>query len=103
MDGLGSIHKDNKGWRSYAGLGPIVEFKPAPGRVRRRVSLGHLLNGPVDLAGVDPAAKLPIDLIIGDKTIRQRIENLEDIHAIEESWLEDLKTFEETSRKYYLY
>ncbi|MBW2602878.1 MAG: DUF1343 domain-containing protein [Deltaproteobacteria bacterium] len=47
--------------------------------------------------------KLPIDLIIGDKKIRQRIESLEDIYTIEKSWLEDLKTFAETSRKFHLY
>ncbi|MBW2492758.1 MAG: DUF1343 domain-containing protein [Deltaproteobacteria bacterium] len=47
--------------------------------------------------------RLPIDLIIGDKKIRQRIESLDDIHAIEKSWLKDLKTFEEISREFHLY
>jgi uncharacterized protein YbbC (DUF1343 family) len=47
--------------------------------------------------------KLAIDLIIGDKNIRQRIESLEDIQDIEQSWLDDLKTFEEKSREYHLY
>ena len=47
--------------------------------------------------------KLPIDLIIGDKKIRQRIESLDDIYAIEKLWLKDLKTFAETSRKFHLY
>jgi uncharacterized protein YbbC (DUF1343 family) len=45
----------------------------------------------------------PIDLIIGDQTIRRRIENLDDIDQIEKSWLEDLKTFTEASQRFYLY
>jgi len=51
----------------------------------------------------DEFEKLPIDLIIGDKKIRQSIENLDDIYTIEKSWLKDLKTFEETSRRVHLY
>ena len=47
--------------------------------------------------------KLPIDLIIGDKKIRQRIESLDDIYAIEKSWLNDLGAFAETSRRFHLY
>jgi len=47
--------------------------------------------------------KLPIDLIIGDKKIRQRIESLDDIYAIEKSWLKDLEAFAETSRRFHLY
>jgi len=47
--------------------------------------------------------RLPIDLIIGDKDIRQRIENLDEISAIEKSWLKNLEAFAETSRKFHLY
>ncbi len=47
--------------------------------------------------------RLPIDLIIGDKKIRQRIEHLEEISAIEESWHNELEAFAETSRSVYLY
>ena len=47
--------------------------------------------------------KLPVDLIIGDKKIRQRIESLDDIYAIEKSWLNDLGAFAETSRRFHLY
>ena len=47
--------------------------------------------------------RLPIDLIIGDKKIRQRVENLDDISAIEDSWHDALKGFEETSRSVHLY
>jgi uncharacterized protein YbbC (DUF1343 family) len=45
----------------------------------------------------------PIDLIIGDKGIRRRIENFDDIDNIEKSWMDDLKGFMEISRKYHLY
>ncbi|MBU0986175.1 MAG: DUF1343 domain-containing protein [Proteobacteria bacterium] len=45
----------------------------------------------------------PIDLIIGDKKIRQRLENLESVDAIEKSWQNDLVEFTEMSRKYHLY
>lgn len=45
----------------------------------------------------------PIDLIIGDKGIRRRIENFEEIDNIEKSWMDDLKGFMEISRKYHLY
>lgn len=47
--------------------------------------------------------RLPIDLIIGDKDIRQRIENLDEIYAIEKSWLKNLEAFAETSRRFHLY
>ena len=47
--------------------------------------------------------KYPIDLIIGNKNIRQRIENLDNIENIEKSWIHDLKEFIEISRKYHLY
>lgn len=47
--------------------------------------------------------RLPIDLIIGDKKIRQRIEHLEEISAIEESWHNELEAFAETSRSVHLY
>jgi len=47
--------------------------------------------------------KLPIDLIMGDKDIRQRLENLDDIDKIESSWQNDLSAFIDLSRKYHLY
>jgi uncharacterized protein YbbC (DUF1343 family) len=47
--------------------------------------------------------KLPIDLILGDVNIRQRIENLDPLDAIAASWENDLKRFIKTSRKYHLY
>jgi uncharacterized protein YbbC (DUF1343 family) len=45
----------------------------------------------------------PIDLIIGNKKIRQRIEHLDNIDTIEKSWLDELKGFIEISRKFHLY
>jgi uncharacterized protein YbbC (DUF1343 family) len=45
----------------------------------------------------------PIDLIIGDKDIRRRIENHDNIHDIEKSWQEDLNNFIELSRQYHIY
>ena len=45
----------------------------------------------------------PIDLIIGNKKIRQRIEHLDNIDTIENSWLDELKGFIEISRKFHLY
>jgi uncharacterized protein YbbC (DUF1343 family) len=45
----------------------------------------------------------PIDLIIGDKDIRKRLENFDDINDIEASWQSDLNAFIELSRKYHLY
>ena len=47
--------------------------------------------------------KKPIDLIIGNKEIRRRIENCENIDTIEASWQEDLDAFKRISRKYHLY
>jgi uncharacterized protein YbbC (DUF1343 family) len=47
--------------------------------------------------------RLPIDLIIGDSTIRQRLENRESVDDIVTTWQTDLDEFREISRKYYLY
>jgi len=47
--------------------------------------------------------QLPIDLIIGDKEIRQRIEYSDEIDEIEKSWEKDLDGFIKTSRKFHLY
>ena len=47
--------------------------------------------------------KLPIDLIIGDQTVRRRLENMDDIDNIEQSWKEELEGFKKTSSRYRLY
>ena len=46
---------------------------------------------------------MPIDLIIGDKKIRRRLENLESIDEIEKDWQEELERFVEISREFHLY
>jgi len=47
--------------------------------------------------------RMPIDLIIGDRRIRERLENLESIDAIEADWQPELEQFKEISRQFYLY
>jgi uncharacterized protein YbbC (DUF1343 family) len=47
--------------------------------------------------------RLPIDLIIGDRSIRKQLENLEPIDAIEAEWQEELNKFKEISREFQLY
>jgi uncharacterized protein YbbC (DUF1343 family) len=47
--------------------------------------------------------RLPIDLIIGDRKIRERLENLESVDQIVESWQTELNEFADISREFYLY
>jgi len=47
--------------------------------------------------------KMPIDLIIGDKDIRKKIEQGDSLEAIEGSFQEELGNFIENSRRYHLY
>ena len=47
--------------------------------------------------------KLPLDLIIGDKSIRQRLEKLEKIEEIESSWQKELEQFKKISHNFHLY
>lgn len=47
--------------------------------------------------------KLPMDLILGDKILRQRIERGDDVHTLEASWQEELQKFQQLSREFYLY
>jgi uncharacterized protein YbbC (DUF1343 family) len=47
--------------------------------------------------------KLPIDLIIGDGNIRSRLENLEPVQTLIESWRDELQEFCEISRGFHLY
>ena len=46
---------------------------------------------------------LPIDLIIGDRTVRKRIESLEPIAAVEASWQDDLAAFDEIRKEVFIY
>ncbi len=48
-------------------------------------------------------SKLPIDLIIGDRKIRRRIEKLDKIDGIEKSWKNKLDDFKKISSKFHLY
>ncbi len=47
--------------------------------------------------------RMPIDLIIGDRSIRKRLENLDPIVEIEADWQEDLNRFKDIRRGFYLY
>jgi uncharacterized protein YbbC (DUF1343 family) len=47
--------------------------------------------------------KLPIDLLIGDPSIRQRLENLEPVESIEASWRTPTEEFAALSREQHLY
>ena len=47
--------------------------------------------------------RLPIDLIIGDRTVRQRIENDENIDDMAFEWQKDLSAFIAQSREIHLY
>ncbi len=47
--------------------------------------------------------KLPLDLIIGDGRLRQRIERMEDIDTLENDWADQQAAFISASRKYHLY
>ncbi len=47
--------------------------------------------------------KLPIDLIIGNRNIRERIENLEPLNEIEKSWQIELENYINIKQKYHIY
>lgn len=47
--------------------------------------------------------KRPIDLILGSRSIRRRIEALEEIEQIEADWQAELNEFKALSREYYIY
>ncbi len=47
--------------------------------------------------------KLPIDLIIGDCTLRRRIENIEPLKSLEKNWQEELDDYINLKQKYHLY
>jgi len=46
---------------------------------------------------------MPIDLIIGDRAIRERLEKLEPVDEIEASWQEELDQFRKISEEFQLY
>lgn len=47
--------------------------------------------------------RLPMDLIIGDRAVRQALENGEDILAMEQDWQQDLEAYRESCRAVFLY
>jgi len=47
--------------------------------------------------------RMPIDLIIGDRTIRKRLEKLEPLEEIEASWQGELDQFKKISKEFQLY
>ncbi|MDA3789042.1 MAG: DUF1343 domain-containing protein [Desulfobacula sp.] len=47
--------------------------------------------------------RMPMDLILGSKTLRKRLTNLEDISLLSDQWQDELKQFKSLSGKYYLY
>jgi uncharacterized protein YbbC (DUF1343 family) len=47
--------------------------------------------------------QLPIDILIGDQTIRKQIESMEDIKTIEKEWLAATYDFKQICQPYYLY
>ncbi|MBF0120996.1 MAG: DUF1343 domain-containing protein [Desulfobacterales bacterium] len=47
--------------------------------------------------------KMPIDLIVGDDLVRKKIENMENIKIIEESWQKDLNAFKQLKKEFHLY
>ncbi len=47
--------------------------------------------------------RLPMDLILGDREVRTRLERGTPIQEIEKSWQKDLQSFDQTRKKYTLY
>ena len=47
--------------------------------------------------------RLPIDLIIGDRKIREGVESDVSIDILEVEWQQGLEAFKKLSRKFYLY
>ncbi len=47
--------------------------------------------------------KKPIDLILGSKKLRKRIEAMEPVEEIVKSWNDDLRKFRKTAEKFFLY
>lgn len=47
--------------------------------------------------------KLPVDMIIGNKQIRQQIESLENLESIRQGWAAETEEFMRSARPFYLY
>jgi len=47
--------------------------------------------------------RMPMDLILGSDTLRERLCRFEDLNKVQDQWSTELETFKSLSRKYYLY
>ncbi len=47
--------------------------------------------------------RLPMDLILGDRALREALEKGEDLLALEQGWLEELAGFDRLRREFFLY
>ncbi len=47
--------------------------------------------------------RMPIDLILGSKSLRHSLERLEDLTHVRKTWQKELDEFRNTAQKYYLY
>ena len=47
--------------------------------------------------------RMPIDLIVGDRTIRKHLEELDPLEEIEASWQDDLERFKKVSQGFHIY
>ncbi|MCK5163373.1 MAG: DUF1343 domain-containing protein [Desulfobacula sp.] len=47
--------------------------------------------------------KMPIDLILGSKTLREKLTGLKNLTLLSNQWQKELKNFKSISRKYHLY
>jgi uncharacterized protein YbbC (DUF1343 family) len=87
---------------------PTDARRYAPYAVTLRLLQAILRRHPREFAWRPPPyeyerEKMPIDLLIGDRAIRQRLEELEPIERIEASWRGPLEEFKAMSREHHLY
>ena len=81
-------------------------FKPYLTTLALLQAVGELY--PQDFAWRDPpyeyeTERLPIDLLLGDAAIREKLEQGKDVRLIEAGWQAELAQFRELSRTYWLY
>ena len=87
---------------------PTDARRYAPYAVTLRLLQAILRRHPREFAWRPPPyeyehEKMPIDLLIGDRSVRQRLEELEPIERIEASWRGPLEEFKAMSREHHLY
>jgi hypothetical protein len=47
--------------------------------------------------------RLPMDLILGSRTLRKSLENQEDLNLLSDQWALELNTFKSISGNYHIY